>query len=76
MIRIVEVNYYKLSMLSAVFRSIYFELLGAINRSPQWYVFSEPKPDFSRQYKDNSWIWPYLFVRKAGVDSSILSIGS
>ena len=48
MIRIVEINYYKLSMLSAVFRSIYFELLGAINRSPQRDSFLEPKCSFSR----------------------------
>ena len=43
MIRIVEENYYKLSMSSVVFRSIYFELLGVINRSPQRHHFLEPK---------------------------------
>jgi|GEM_PF-4283721 hypothetical protein len=47
MIRIVEINYYKLSMSSAVFRSIYFKLLSVINRSSQRYMFSEPKPDYS-----------------------------
>lgn len=48
MIRIVEINYYKLSMSSTVFRGIYFELLRVINRSPQRHCFLEPKYGFSR----------------------------
>lgn len=48
MIRIVEINYYKLSMSSAVFIGIYFELLSVINRPSQRHCFLEPKYSFSR----------------------------
>jgi hypothetical protein len=57
MMKTVEI-YYKLNLSGVVslFRGIYVELLRVINRSQQRYVLNERKVNFSRQYKDISWI--------------------